>query len=215
MSPPPPHPTKGIPRRATATLTYCATFPRRRLPALLEPLYKTKKAFVSCGPPDGSVPGGSQKRPDVWYSRESWHGARGGVVGEKEKLWENGGERGKEGRGGESGLVFQEKALLLLAVVLQGDTAATEDHFTCLMQAHWCSMTKQLPSGWGGLGGGVHNWGKDWLFFFFFFNQEARVYANMLSLTSIKHLRLINTCCLVVYTVQTVMLWETVALFFP
>lgn len=62
-------------------------------------------------------------------------------------------------------------------------------------------------------GGGGHNWGKDRLFFLFLFNQEVRVYANMLSLTSIKHLRLINRCCLVIYTVQTLMLWETVALF--
>lgn len=132
----PPTSSKGIPRRSTATLTYCATFPRWRLLALPEPLHKTKKAFVSCDPLDGSVLGGSQKRPDVWYSREGWNGARGGVVGEKEKLRENGGERGKERRAGELGLVFQEKALLLLAVVLQGDTTATEDHFTCFMQAH-------------------------------------------------------------------------------
>lgn len=60
---------------------------------------------------------------------EGWHGARGGVVGEKEKLEAKGGKEG-------TGLVFQEKALLLLAVVLQGDTTATEDHFTCFMQAH-------------------------------------------------------------------------------
>lgn len=60
-----------------------------------------------------------------------------------EGLWERGrnSERmeakgGEEGRGRELGLVFQEKALLLLAVVLQGDTTATEDHFTCFMQAY-------------------------------------------------------------------------------
>lgn len=57
-----------------------------------------------------------------------------------EGLWERrrNSERmeAKGGAGVGTGLVFQEKALLLLAVVLQGDTTATEDHFTCFMQAH-------------------------------------------------------------------------------
>ena len=57
---------------------------------------------------------------------------------EEEESWKNGGKRERGGKWncGTAGPGIPGKTLLLLAVVLLGDTQAPEDHLTCFMQTY-------------------------------------------------------------------------------